>query len=113
VTKECTEYSGLAGSFCTISSSNIKAIEVGTKVIYVQPLAGTTLNSDIVLDVPGPGNNKAYGHCAADLVTGLGVCTFSGGTGKFTSFQARVDVTPPSDEVNWHWDGTYSFGPQE
>ena len=111
VTKECTDYSGLAGGFCTISSSNIKAIEVGTKVVYAQPLVGTLLDSDVVLDPPGSGNNKAFGHCAADLVTGLGLCTFSGGTGVFTGFKATAHVSPPTDGKNWHWDGTYSFVP--
>ena len=114
VTKECSEYSGLAGSFCTITSSNVKAIEVGSRVIYAKA-AGATLDTDVVLDTPGPGNNKAFGHCALDLATGLGLCTFSGGTGRFTWFDARVDVTPPTviDQLNWHWEGTYSFSPRD
>ena len=67
--------------------------------------------SDVVLDTPGPGNNKAFGNCSLSL----GVCTFSGGTGKFTGFDASVDVSPPTSEdpINWHWDETYSFGPQD
>ena len=113
VTKECTEYTGLAGGFCTISSSNIKAIEVGTKVVYAQAPVGTLLDSDVILDPPGSGNNKAFGHCAANLATGLGLCTFSGGTGKFTGFSATAHVSPPTDGKNWHWDGTYSFVPRD
>lgn len=115
VTKECGEYTGLAGSFCTITSSNVKAIEVGSRVVYTQAMGATTLDSDIVLDTPGPGNNKAFGHCTLALATGLGVCTFSGGTGKFTTFSATAHVTPPTSEdpVNWHWSGTYSFDPRE
>ena len=113
VTKECSQYTGLAGSFCTITSSNVKAIEVGSRVVYARAAGATSLSSDVVLDVPGPGNNKAFGHCALNLLTGLGLCTFSGGTGKFTSFQARADVSPPTDGVNWHWEGTYSFSPQD
>lgn len=115
VTKECTEYTGVAGSFCTITSSNVKAIEVGSRVVYAQALGSTTLDSDIVLDTPGPGNNKAFGHCALDLATGLGLCTFSGGTGKFTGFSATAHVSPPTiqDTVNWYWDGTYSFNPRD
>ena len=34
-------------------------------------------------------------------------------TGKFTHFHASVDVTPPTDGVNWHWTGTYSFDPRD
>ena len=113
VTKECTEYTGLAGSFCTITSSNVKSIEVGSRVVYAQAAGSATLDSDVVLDTPGAGNNKAFGHCALDLTTGLGVCTFSGGTGKFTSFSATAHVSPPTDGVNWHWDGTYSFNARD
>jgi hypothetical protein len=111
VTKECSEYNGLAGEFCTITSSNVKAIEVGSRIVYAHALAFPTLDSDITLDTPGPGNNKAFGHCTLDLLTGLGVCTFSGGTGKFTGFSATANVTPPTqqDPINWHWDGTYGF----
>ena len=36
VTKECSEDTGLPGAFCTITSSNIGAIEVGSRVIYLQ-----------------------------------------------------------------------------
>ena len=115
VTKECSEYTGLAGAFCTITSSNIKAIETGSKVFYAQAAGVASLDSDVVLDTPGPGNNKAFGHCALDLATGLGLCTFSGGTGKFTGFSATAHVSPPTiqDTVNWYWDGTYSFNPRD
>jgi hypothetical protein len=115
VTKECAAYHGQAGEVCTITSSNLDAIEVGSRVVYAQAANfGTfTLDSDVVLDPPGPGNNTASGHCHLNLVTGIGLCTFSGGTGKFTFFNASVDVSPPSDGVNWHWDGTYSFNPRD
>ena len=114
VTKECGDYRGGAGDFCTITSSNVKAIEVGSRVIYAKA-AGATLDTDVVLDTPGPGHNKAFGHCALDLATGLGLCTFSGGTGKFIGFSATAHVTPPrrEDPENWHWDGTYSFNARD
>ena len=109
VTKECSEWTGAAGGFCTITSSNLAAIEVGSKVFYDQAAGIPTglLDSDVVLDA-GTGT-RAVGHCTLDLGTGLGLCTFSDGTGQFTGFHARVDVTPPTDGVNWHWDGTYSY----
>ena len=34
VMKECSSYAGQAGDFCTITSSNVDAIEVGSRVIY-------------------------------------------------------------------------------
>lgn len=110
VTKECSEYTGLAGSFCTITSSNLKEIAVGSKVVYASAAGATFLDSDIVLDLPGPGNNSAFGHCYLSFVTFLGLCTFEGGTGMFTWFHASADVSLDSSGV-WHWDGTYSFGP--
>jgi hypothetical protein len=112
VTKECSAYTGAAGDFCTITSSNLAAIEVGSKVIYDQAanFAAGFVDTDVVLDA-GTGN-RAVGHCTLDLGTGLGLCTFSDGTGQFTGFHARVDVSPPTDGVNWHWDGTYSFSPE-
>jgi hypothetical protein len=110
VTKECSGYTGGAGSFCTIKSSNVQAIEVHSRILYLQPdQLGTPLGSDVVLDPPGPGNNTAFGHCSL----ALGVCTFSGGTGKFTGFHARVDVSHNDDFSLWYWEGTYSFSPHD
>ena len=112
VAKECSGFTGGPGSFCEITSSNVKAIEVHSRILYLQPdQLFTPAGSEVVLDPPGPGNNKASGKCSL----ALGVCTFSGGTGKFTMFNASVDVSAPTSEdpVNWHWVGTYSFGPQD
>jgi hypothetical protein len=113
VTKECSGFTGAAGSFCTITSSNLKAIEVGSRIVYLQPAdLGTPSGSDVVLDTPGPGNNTASGHCALDPATGSGLCTFSGGTGKFTWFHATVDVSYLGG-LNFGWEGTYSFSPSD
>ena len=117
VTKECSAWAGRAGDVCTITSSNLKEIEVGSRVIYARAAdflsSPPSLDSDVVLDPPGPGNNVAFGHCHLNLLTGRGLCTFSGGTGKFTHFDGRADVTPPEDGVNWGWTGTYSFSPRD
>ena len=105
--KECSGFTGGPGSFCTITSSNLEAIEVGSKIVYLQPAAlFTPAGSDVVLDTPGPGNNAAYGNCSL----AVGHCTFWGGTGKFTWFHASVVVTVDSDGL-WHWAGTYDFSP--
>ena len=90
----------------------MKAIEVGSKVVYLQAAGATALDSDVVLDPPGPGNNTAFGHCRLDFVTRVGLCTFSGGTGKFTHFQARAVVSDLGAR-NWAWDGPYSLSPQD
>jgi hypothetical protein len=111
VTKECSHYTGLAGSYCTITSSNIPQIKVGSNVVYASAAGDPTpdhLNSDLIID--GPGNNTAYGNVVLDLSTGTGPVTFSGGTGVFTHFHAAAAVTPLGG-VNYAWDGTYSFSP--
>jgi hypothetical protein len=41
VTKDCKDYTGLAGSSCTIQSSNIPDITKGAMVFYDQPLWAT------------------------------------------------------------------------
>jgi hypothetical protein len=108
VTKECSQYTGAAGSFCTITSSNLTKIKVGSKVVYDQAAGIPTgmLDSNVVLDA-GDGD-RAVGRCTLDLATGLGLCTFSDGTGRFTGFHARVDVSHLGGR-DWAWDGTYGF----
>ena len=117
VTKDCTSYTGKAGDSCTIRSSNLDAIE-GATITYAQALEGTALDSDVVLNPPGRGNNLVFGHCQVDLVelaNGLaGLCTFSGGTGRFSKFHARVTVSQPDPNVFvFRWDGTYYLSPRE
>ena len=106
-TKECSGFTGDPGSFCTIESSSLKQIEVGSKVVYLDPAAvDTAAGSDVVLDLPGPGNNQAFGHCS----TATGHCAFWGGTGKFTWFHASVAVTYLGG-LEYAWDGTFDFSP--
>ena len=109
VTKECSKYTGAAGSFCTISGSNVPQIPVGSIVTYDQAagIPNGMLDSNIILDAGG--GNRAIGRCTLDLQTGIGLCTFSDGTGDLAGFHARARVTPPTDGVNWHWDGVYSI----
>jgi hypothetical protein len=108
VEKNCDDYHGMEGEICTITSSTLKEIELGSSVIYATRAGATSLESDLVLDLPGPGNNTATGHVVLNFVTLTGVVTFSGGTGKFKRFRARVDVTHLRGN-DWAWDGTYSF----
>ena len=107
--KECSEYTGLADSFCTITASNVKAIKVGSRVVYLQAPGTTSLDSDIVL-VVGPGS-YALGHVRLDLATGQGEVWLSGGAGPFASFHAKAHVSPPGgvNGTDWAWDGSYRF----
>lgn len=116
VTKTCppSTYTGAAGDFCTITSSNVPEIEVGSRVVYAQAADFSTLSldSDVLIDVPGPGNNAAFGHCQVNLATGIGLCTFSGGTGKFTQFHGNVNGAFLGG-TDWAWDGTFNFDPRD
>lgn len=113
VTKDCSSYTGAAGAYCTITSSNLATIKAGSKIVYDQA-AGTPpgmLDSDVILDA-GTGS-RAVGHCTVDNANGRGLCTFAGGTGQFDGFRARVDVSlVPGSSSSFRWDGTYSFSPE-
>jgi hypothetical protein len=108
VTKECSAYTGHAGEFCTITSSNIAQIQVGSRIVYNSDAVGTSLDTDIVLNSPALDTDTANGHCTLSLETGIGECTLSGGTGRFASLEATVAVSH-MDGPNYAWDGTYSF----
>jgi hypothetical protein len=111
VTKECSDYHGLAGEFCTITSSNIPAIKPGMRVLYASGVDPTTgmLDSDLVVD--GPGHNAAFGHVVLNASTFIGVVTLSGGTGRFSHFHAGpLAVACPAFPA-CSWDGAYDFTP--
>ena len=110
--KNCAQYSGLAGGFCTLTGSTLPQIPDGTRVVYASPATATAVSSDIVLVLPKPGNNVAFGHVELNRVTRTGIATFSGGTGKFQHVSATVTISWLSPG-NWAWDGTYSFSPQD
>ena len=111
ITKECSAYTGLAGGYCTFTSSNLRAITVGSKIYYASAAGATSLDSDVVIKVRD--GSTASGHCTLDFATSTGKCTFWKGTGTLRGFHASVKVTyhggrsfgPP----RWHWDGTYRF----
>ena len=105
--KECSQYTGLAGSFCTITASNLKALAPGSKVIYATSADATSLDSDFVIDM-GHGTT-AHGHVLLSFVTASGEITINGGTGLMRGFHARAAVS--FDGAFWHWDGTYWFSP--
>ena len=111
VTKDCAGYQGYAGQSCTIKSSNLDEIKVGSTVFYDQNagIPAGLLDSNVVLDA-GNGN-RAVGRCTLDLATGLGLCTFSDGFGAFAGFEARVNVSFRPSTNDFLWQGTYSFDP--
>ena len=109
VTKECSAYTGLAGQFCTIKSSNLKAIKVDSRVVYASAAVGSSLDSDLILY---SGHDKAFGHVLLDFVSKTGTVTFSGGTGQLSGFHASVAVSLDPATGLWHWDGQFWFRPR-
>lgn len=112
VMKNCSQYNGNAGDYCTITDSNLTVIPKGAKLYVIQPFITSLafLDSNVVLDA-GNGN-RAVGRCTLDVNTNLGLCTFSDGTGSFAGFSARVNVyspTGPNFGIDYVWQGTYSF----
>ena len=93
VTKECSDYQGEAGQFCTITSSNIPWIKDGMKVVYADAADFGTLllDTDVVLS-GGPGS-AADGHVRLNLATSVGTVTFDGGRGAFKTFHGSAAVT--------------------
>ena len=94
VAKECSGFVPANNPpYCQITASSLQQIEVGSKIFYLDPAGlGTTAGGAVVLDLPGPGNNKAFGTCFLGDPAAMH-CEFSGGTGKFTWFHASVVVT--------------------
>jgi hypothetical protein len=111
VTKDCPEYTGLAGDHCTIASSDLAEIAVSSKIYYDQAagIPAGLLDSNVVLDA-GSGD-RAVDRCTLDGSTGLGLCTFSNGLGRLAGFTAEVKVSSLGGTL-WAFDGTYRFNPE-
>jgi hypothetical protein len=108
ITKECSQFSGKVPSFCTITSSNLPEIPVGSKVLYYGPefTDPDYTSSWVILQTPVHGN-RATGYCS--LLGTDGNCSFFQGTGTLAGFHAAVQVTLPGDE--FLREGTYRFDP--
>ncbi len=107
IEKDCTGYTGNAGQTCVVTASNLAAIPAGSVILYAQDAVNGYLDTDITLHAPG-GGNVAFGHCALSLVTGIGTCRLSGGTGTLRGIHARVAVSPLGWPI-FAWDGKYRF----
>ena len=125
VTKECPDYTGAAGGFCTIASSDLAQIPADATVFYDQaagpPLGSGVptglLDSNVLLRVGTL--DWAVGHCTVDFSAypttyttpvPVGLCTFTDGTGPLTGFQARL-VVSWTGGTSYTWDGPYNFSP--
>jgi hypothetical protein len=112
--KSCPNYTGTAGAFCTITSSDFAGIPVNSTFNYAEaPYAaqsgafpGGLLDSTVVA-YAGPGN-WATGRCTLDLKNASGLCTFTDGVGTLAGFHARLNVALTTSP-NWSLIGTYHF----
>jgi hypothetical protein len=107
VTKECSEYSGKAGSFCTITASNCDAIPIGSKIVYAKADAADG-GSDTDLVIETPNGDAGYGHVVLDGKTQTGTVTLKGGTGQLAKLAGELAVAPLA-APNYSWDGQYSY----
>ena len=98
VTKECSQYDGTAGSFCTIASSNLDAIPAGSTLVATSAKGAGVLDSDLVLYTRGA--NAAYGHVVLDLATGTGMVAPHVGWAASSRKARRCDsYCPPTSSV--------------
>ena len=101
------------GVGCTIVSSDIDAIPVGTLVEYGEIGDGSTLQKNATFTTA---NGSASGFCDFnhDGKPLAAQCTFLSGTGALKGFHLIADVTltgdPKLPDSVWHWNGTYWFG---
>ncbi len=106
ITKDCTEYTGEAGSVCTITASNVDAIPIGSVIVYADAATAAGMDTDIAINTPN--GDVAYGHVVLDGATETGTVTLAGGTGQLANLAADLVVTP-LDAPNYSWDGPYSY----
>jgi hypothetical protein len=98
---------------CTIVSSDLESIPVGTLIRYTPIGDGSTRQSNATFVVE---NGSASGFCDFnhDGKPLAAQCTFLSGTGALKGFHLIADVTlsgdPELPATVWHWNGTYWFG---
>ena len=106
--KDCGTFNGGPTSYCTITVSNLDVLPLGTKIRYTGPVLDNAyfLSSNVTADA-GP-SGSATGYCIFDGKTSKGLCSFWGGSGTLTGFNAILDVTV-DDLGLFHLDGMYYF----
>jgi hypothetical protein len=103
----------VTGVGCTIVSSDLAAIPVGTLITYTKIGDGSTLQKNATFTTK---DGSASGFCDFnhDGKPLAAQCTFLSGTGALTGFHLVADVTltgeQGSPDAVWHWNGTYWFG---
>jgi hypothetical protein len=105
--KECSQFTGQPGTFCTFTSSNLGAIPVGSRAYYYGPELGANgrIWSSVVIVTPS--GDKGTGWCSVTFDPAPdGTCAFWKGTGALRGFVAAVNVSVDANGI-WFWDGIY------
>lgn len=103
----------VTGVGCTIVSSDLVAIPVGTLITYTPIGDGSTRQKNATFTT---NDGSASGFCDFnhDGKPLAAQCTFMSGTEALTGFHLVADVTltgeQGSPDAVWHWNGTYWFG---
>ena len=90
---------------CTVITAESGPLPEGTEADYFPSQSGHVFSSEVVLTTPD--GDTARGHCAVSNTTGVGKCTFTGGTGALEGFHAIVQVSFADDVFTW--EGKYHF----
>jgi hypothetical protein len=102
-----------AATGCTVATSNLDVIPVGTVITYTPIGDGSTKQQNATFTTK---DGSASGFCDFnhDGKPLAAQCTFLSGTGALKGFHLVADVTLTGDGLSpdsvWHWDGTYWFG---
>lgn len=106
--KECSQFTGKPGDYCSVIKSDLAAIPAGSKIFYFGPhLNSTILSSSILIDA---GNGcTAIGYCNVNNPEATGTCSFWAGSGTLQGFQALLTLTADPNGTDYHWDGSYAM----
>ncbi len=111
MTKECSGYTNVAPTFCSVTGSDLALVPKGTKIWYWGPDLGmddpVMLATNATIDAGQ--NNLAQGFCSGDqtdLDHQKGYCVFWAGTGTLAGFHALINITAAATG-DVHWDGIY------
>jgi hypothetical protein len=100
------------GGFCRITQSNLEIL-VNAKIYYTHPdpaaLANNILSSPVTLRT-ADGESTATGHCTFYILTVLGLCVYTRGTGDLEGFHSTMAVAGVIPDTNvYSLTGTYAF----
>ena len=109
-----TTFTGIDGSYCSVTVSDQAALPISTRIYYnglpaVKEGEAAFLDSPVVLYVDA--TDWAIGRCTVNFANARGLCLVTDGVGQLAGFRARIDVRIDVLTGITYWDGTYTFAP--